>query len=41
VVQPQEQTHSEVEGIQPVEAPSNELQQPITAKVPFHQIFVE
>jgi hypothetical protein len=35
-IQPQEQTYSQVEGVQPVEAPSNEPQQPITIKIPFH-----
>ncbi len=41
MVQPQEQTRSQAEGVQPVEARSNELQQPIMAEVPFHQIFVK
>jgi hypothetical protein len=36
VVQLQKQTHSQVKGVQSVEAPSNELQQPITTEVPFH-----
>jgi hypothetical protein len=41
VVQPQEQPCFQAEGIQPVEAPNNEPQQPVTTYVPFHQIPIE
>ncbi len=41
MVQPQEQPHFQAKGIQPVEAPSNEPQQPITVDVHFHQILTE
>jgi hypothetical protein len=36
VVQPQEQPHSQARGVQPIEAPSNELQQPIIINILFH-----
>jgi len=38
VVQPQEQIRSQIEGAQSLEAPNNEPQQPIMAKVPSHHI---
>jgi hypothetical protein len=41
MVQPREQPHSQVNRIQPIEVPKNELQQPITIKIPFHQILAE
>ncbi len=41
MVQPQEQPHFQAKGIQPVEAPSNEPQQPVIANVPFHQILTK
>jgi hypothetical protein len=38
VVQSQEQPHTQAEGIQPDDVPSNEHQQLIMVGLPFHQI---
>jgi hypothetical protein len=38
VIQSQEQTHSQAEGVQLVEIPSNEPQQLVTIEIPFHKI---
>ncbi len=38
VIQSQEQTHSQAKGLQLVEAPSNEPQQLVMEKIPFHKI---
>jgi hypothetical protein len=40
VVQPQKQPSFQVEGIQSIEAPNNEPQQPVTTYVSFHQIHI-
>jgi hypothetical protein len=41
VTQSQEPTHYQAEGIQLVDAPSNELQQPATANLPLHYILTD
>jgi hypothetical protein len=41
VIQSQEPTHSQAEGIQPIDAPSNEPQQPVTAYFVLHHILIE
>ncbi len=41
MIQSQEPTHSQAEGIQPVDAPSNEPQQPVKASFVFHHILIE
>jgi hypothetical protein len=41
VVQPQQQPHFQIKGVQPDEVLSNEPQQPITTNIPFHQILTK